>query len=527
MTRDFQLPGRSPVFAGDAMAATSHPLATLTAIETLKAGGNAADAAVAAVALLGIAEPHMTGIGGDCFCLIAKPGEPVWGYNGSGRSAAAMQSDTLSKQGWRDIPLDCVHAVTVPGAVEAWQTILDSHGRFGLDRALQPAIQAAKAGVPTATRGAVDWALHAAKLRKDPGAALHYLPRGAAPKTGERMQYAALAETLSAIAKGGASAFYEGEIAQDIVETLRASGGLLTEADFAAHRGEEAQPISTNYRDLDVVELPPNGQGLTALVLLNILERFEMDRLDPSSAERFHLELEAGRLAYAVRNTHIADPDFMTTPPQALLDRVFAADLADSIDRAKRSTMPAAPAPRGNTVLVSVVDRDHMAVSLICSLFYPFGSGIATERTGILLQNRGCSFSLVAGHPNAIGPRKRPMHTIIPALAMRENRCDMAFGVMGGSYQAMGHAHFISNIVDYGMDVQAAIDAPRVFFEGEKTDVERGVPRAAIEGLIARGHDVTIRDLPLGGGQAIRIDWERGVLIGGSDGRKDGCALGY
>jgi len=527
MTRDFHFPGRSPVFAGEAMAATSHPLATLAAIETMRDGGNAADAAVAAVALLGVAEPHMTGIGGDCFCLVSKPGGPVWGYNGSGRSAAAASVETLTAQGLSEIAINSVHAVTVPGAIEAWQTILERHGRFGLDRALQPAIRAASEGVPVAPRVAYDWALHAEKLRADKGAALHYLPGGMAPKTGDRMRYPALAETLTAIAKDGAKAFYEGAIARDIVETVAARGSLLTEADFAKHRGEEAVPISTNYRGLDVVELPPNGQGLAALVLLNILERFEMGKLDPVGDERFHIALEAGRLAYAVRNTHIADPAFMRTTPQALLDRVFAADLADMIDRTKRSKLPAAPAPRGNTVLVTVVDRDRNAVTLINSLFYAFGSGIATEKTGIMLQNRGCSFQLIADHPNALGPAKRPMHTIIPALALREGRCDMSFGVMGGSYQAMGHATFVSNIVDYGMDLQQAIDAPRVFFDGEKTDVERGVSQATIEGLKARGHDVNVRELPLGGGQAIHIDWDRGLLIGASDGRKDGCALGY
>lgn len=527
MTRDFHLPGRSPVFAGEAMATTSHPLATLAAVEILRAGGNAADAAVAALGVLAVAEPHMTGIGGDCFCLVSKPGAPVWGYNGSGRSAAAMQAEALIGQGLSEIAINSVHAVTVPGAVEAWQTILERHGRFGLDRVLQPAIRAASEGVPVAPRVAFDWSLHVDKLRADKGAALHYLPGGLAPKAGDRVKFPALAATLQAVAKGGPRAFYEGAIAQDIVATLAARGSLLVEADFAAHRGEEAVPISTNYRGLDVVELPPNGQGLAALVLLNILERFDMAKLDPAGDARFHIALEAGRLAYAVRNTHIADPDFMRTTPQALLDRVFAADLADRIDLTKRSPIPQAPAPRGNTVLVSVVDRDRTAVTLINSLFYAFGAGIATEKTGVMLHNRGCSFVLAPDHPNAIGPSKRPMHTIIPALAMRDGRCDMSFGVMGGSYQAMGHAHFISNIVDYGMDVQQAIDGPRVFFDGEKTDVERGVSQVAIDGLTARGHDVNVRPLPLGGGQAIRIDWERGVLIGGSDGRKDGCALGY
>ncbi|MGE3144688.1 MAG: gamma-glutamyltransferase family protein [Pseudorhodoplanes sp.] len=527
MSRDFHLPGRSAVFACNGMVATSHPLAAQAAIETLRAGGNAADAAVAAIAMLGVVEPHMTGIGGDCFCLVAKPDEEVWGYNGSGRAAAAMQPETLLAQGIRSIGTDSVHAVTVPGAVEAWDSILATHGRYGLDRALQPAIRAAEEGFPAAPRVQLDWALAVERLRKDAGAARHLLPGGAAPALGDVVRFPALAATLRAIAQQGPRGFYQGEVAADIVATLRARGGLLAAEDFAAHRGEPATPIATTYRGLDVVELPPNGQGLAALVLLNILERFDMRALDPAGAERFHIALEAARLAYAVRDTHIADPSYMQVPAPLLLDRRFAADLAAKIDRSRKVAMPKAPMPRGDTVLVTVVDRDRMAVSIINSLFNSFGTGIATEKTGVLLHNRGSGFVVEPGHPNCIGPRKRPMHTIIPALAMRGGRCQMAFGVMGGSYQAMGHAHFIGNLVDYGMDVQAAIDFPRAFFEGERTMIERGVAGATAEGLAARGHDVAVRPLPLGGGQAIMIDWERGVLVGASDARKDGCALGY
>jgi gamma-glutamyltranspeptidase/glutathione hydrolase len=527
MSRDFHFPGRSPVYACEGMVATSHPLAAQAAIETLRAGGNAVDAAVTAVAMLGVVEPHMTGIGGDCFCLVAKPGEPVWGYNGSGRAAAAMQPEKLLDQGITTIENSNVHAVTVPGAVEAWDTILKTHGKLDLARALQPAIRTAEQGFPIAPRVQYDWSMAVERLRADPGASLHYRPGGRAPAIGDRVTLPALAATLRVIAKEGASGFYQGVIAEDIVETLRKRGSFLALEDFAAHRGEEAVPLSTNYRGLDVVELPPNGQGLAALILLNILERFDLKSLDPAGAERLHIALEAARLAYAVRDTHIADPSFMTTPVPALLDRAFAADLAGVIDRSRRSELPKAPMPRGDTVLVTVVDRDRMAVSMINSLFTAFGTAIATEKTGVMLHNRGSGFVVKPGHPNCIGPRKRPMHTIIPALAMRGGRCQMTFGVMGGSYQSMGHAHFISNLVDYGMDIQSAIDFPRAFFEGEKTMIERGVSAEAVEGLKARGHDVAIRPVPLGGGQAVWIDWERGVLIGGSDARKDGCALGY
>jgi gamma-glutamyltranspeptidase / glutathione hydrolase len=527
MTRDFHFPGRSPVFAGEGMVATSHPLASATALETLRAGGTAADAAVAAVAALAVLEPQMTGIGGDCFCLVAKPGAPVWGYNGSGRSGAAARVETLLAQGVTAIGADSVHAVTVPGAVEAWNTILKAHGRFGLDRALVTAIRLAENGAPVAPRVAADWALSVDRLKKDPGAARHFLLDGRAPAAGDKMKFPALAAVLRAIAAGGPKAFYEGAAAEDIVATLSARGSFLTRDDFARHQGEAAPPIASSYRGLDVVELPPNGQGLAALVLLNILERFDLAALDPSGAERLHIQLEAARLAYAVRDTHIADPAFMRMSVPALLDKAFARDLADRIDRRKRVPLPPAPTPGSHTVLLTVVDRDRTAVTLINSLFATFGVGIATEKTGIMLHNRGSGFVVDPAHPNTIGPSKRPLHTIIPALGMRDGRCDLAFGVMGGAYQAMGHAHFIANLIDYGMDLQTAIDHPRVFFAGEITEVERGVSAAAVEGLTARGHDVQLRPQPFGGGQAIQIDWERGVLIGASDPRKDGCAIGY
>jgi gamma-glutamyltranspeptidase / glutathione hydrolase len=469
----------------------------------------------------------MTGIGGDCFCLVAKPDTTPWGYNGSGRAGADVTAEKLIAQGIRAIGADSIHAVTVPGAVEAWATILDQHGTFGLDRALQPAIRYAEQGFPVAQRVAYDWNMNAARLKSDPGAARHYLPEGRAPQQGDVVKLPALAATLRAIAQAGPRALYEGEIADDIAATVQARGGLLTATDLGGHRGEEARPISTQYRGLDVVEMPPNGQGLTALILLNILERFDFSSLDPLGAERFHIALEAARLAYGVRDTHIGDPAYMQASVPSLLDRTFAAELAGRIDRSKRVPLPKAPTPGSNTTYLTVVDRDRMAVSLINSLYHGFGVGIATEKSGIMLQNRGACFVVDPAHPNAIGPNKRPMHTIIPALAMRNERCELSFGVMGGGYQASGHAHVIGNIVDYGMDVQAAIDAPRAFYDGEQTLVERGIPAETIEGLRSRGHDVVPRPVPLGGGQMIRIDWERGVLIGGSDPRKDGCALGY
>jgi gamma-glutamyltranspeptidase/glutathione hydrolase len=526
MSRDFQLPGRSPVIACEGMAATSHPLATLAAIDALRAGGSAADAAVAAVATLGVIEPHMTGIGGDCYCLVSQPGTPVWGYNGSGRAGAKASYERLRAQGMREIG-NSIHAVTVPGALDAWEAILKAHGRFGLDRALSAAIKYADGGFPVAARVGWDWSRYVGMLKADPGAAKHYLFDGAAPKEGDVIRFPALAATLKTIAAKGARAFYEGEIAADMATTVAARGSFLTAEDFARHRGDAVAPISTNYRGLDLVEIPPNGQGLTALVMLNILENFDLAALDPLGPERFHLVLEAARLGFAVRDTHIADEAHMRVAVADLLDKGFAKKLAAKIDMKRRANLPKAPTPGSDTVYLSVVDRDRMAVSFINTLYSHFGSGICTEKTGVLLTNRGACFTLEPDHPNTFGPGKRPLHTIIPALAMRQGRCDMSFGVMGAHYQPMGHVQIVNNMLDYGMDVQQAIDAPRFFFEGKQTAVEHGTSAGTIEGLKARGHDVVFAATPWGGAQTIKIDWDRGVLIAGSEPRKDGCALGY
>ncbi|HTT49563.1 MAG TPA: gamma-glutamyltransferase [Pseudolabrys sp.] len=526
MSRDFQLPGRSPVIACDGMAATSHPLATLAAVDVLRAGGNAADAAVAAVATLCVVEPHMTGIGGDCYWLVSQPGKPLSGYNGSGRSGVKASYETLRAKGLTEIG-DSIHCVTVPGAFDAWEAILKTHGRYSLDRALAPAIKYAEGGFPVAARVAWDWQRYVGKLKADRGAAKHYLFNGAPPREGDVIRFPALAETLKTVAAKGARAFYEGEIAADMATTLAARGSFLTAEDFARHRGDAVTPISSNYRGLDIVELPPNGQGLTALVMLNILENFDLKSLDPTGPDRFHLVLEAARLAFAVRDTHVADAAHMRVPVADLIDKGFAKKLAAKIDLNKRAKLPPAPAPGSNTIYLTVVDRDRVAVSFINTLYSYFGSGICTEKTGILLTNRGACFSMEAGHPNVFGPDKRSLHTIIPALAMRGGRCDMSFGVMGADYQPMGHVQIVNNMLDFGMDVQQAIDAPRFFFEGEQTMVEHGTPAATIEGLKARGHDVVYAATPWGGGQTIKIDWDRGVLIAGSEPRKDGCALGY
>lgn len=528
--RDFHLPGRSPVLAVNGMAATSHPLATSAAVDCLRRGGNAVDAAIVASAVLCVVEPHMTGIGGDCFAIVAQPDGRLHGLNGSGRAPAAATTDWYVERGIREIEDMSAHAVTVPGAVSAWASLIESHGSWGLDRCLEAAIRYAEEGFPVAPRVGADWAGLADKLAAHPGARKHYLPGGRAPAIGDRIRFPALAATLRRIAEKGPAGFYEGETAADIVATVKSLGGLMELDDLAETQATPVVPVVTGYRDIEVAEIPPNGQGITALVMLNILKRFDLAGLDPHGPDRFHLEIEAARLAYACRDAFIADPADMRVSVEDLVSDAYGAALADRIDRTRRlADVTPERVPDADTIYLTVVDRDRLAVSFINSIYNPFGTGICTEKTGILLQNRGACFRIEPGHPNTIGPRKRPLHTIIPGFALRKGRPFMPFGVMGGAYQACGHAHVIVDHVDFGMDMQAAMDSPRAFWgdESETIGAERGLPEATVAGLAAKGHPVERRAAPIGGGQAIMIDWDRDVLLGASDPRKDGCALGY
>ncbi len=528
--RDFQLPGRSPVHALNAMAATSQPAATLAAIEILRAGGNAMDAAVAAAAALAVVEPGSTGIGGDCFVLYAPAAsDEIIAYNGSGRAPAAAETAWFVERGLTRIDETSPHAVTVPGAVDAWDRLLADYGRKGLEAALQPAIALAEDGYVVHPRCAYDWAKATEKLRADEAAARLFLPGGRAPAAGEVHRQPALAATLRKIAAEGRTGFYTGPVAEDIVETLRARGGLHSLDDFATAQGEYVTPIRTTYRGLEIVECPPNGQGIVPLIMLNILEGFPLGEDAPLGALRLHLEVEAGRIAYADRDALVADPRMADVPVAEMLSAAHAAEARARIrpDRAMDDMPPPNFPAHVDTVYLCVVDPDGNAVSFINSVFHGFGSGIFAPRSGVMLQNRGAGFVVRPGHPNCIAPRKRPMHTIIPGMACEGGRAVMPFGVMGGQYQPFGHVHFITNVVDFGMDVQAALDCPRVFRYGAELEVERGVPEETRRALAARGHRIVRAADPLGGGQAIRIDHARGVLIGGSDPRKDGCALGF
>jgi gamma-glutamyltranspeptidase/glutathione hydrolase len=524
--RAFDRPGRSAAYGARGMAATSAPLATLAAIDCLRSGGNAVDAAVTASAVLCVAEPAMTGIGGDCFALIGTPEGKVLGLNGSGRAGMAADADWLKASGLDHIAQRSIHAVTVPGAIDAWDRLLAEYGTMDLYEALQPAIRMAEQGVPITPRVAFDWPKHEAVLAADAGGRRHYLKYGRAPHLGESMAYPALAETLRLIAREGRDAFYKSAIAEDVLATVRPLGSLLTAADFEAHRSNWVKPIASDFAGQEFLEIPPNGQGLTALIALNILAQTGIRRHAPDSAERMHLEIEAMKLAWELRNRHIADPEFVDVPVEELLNERTTARLTSMIDMNKALDIETVMR-RSDTIYLSVVDKKRLAVSFINSVYDGFGSGIVTEKTGIALQNRGACFVTDPRHPNCIGPGKRPLHTIIPAMVRRDGLIDMSYGVMGGDYQPMGHMSVAVNRYIYGMDPQEAIDWPRFFPSDGRVLLESGVTDQARARLAAKGHVLETPPAPLGGGQAIAIDRANGMLIGGSDPRKDGFALGF
>jgi len=485
--RDFHIPGRSQVFATNGMCATSHPLGATVAIDILKRGGTAMDAAIAGALVLGICEPQMTGIGGD--------------------------------------PIQSADAVTIPTAMHAFSKMSEKWGKLGFDALLAPTIHYAEMGVPVAPRVAFDW-IEAAPTLQD-AAKSHYLINGEIPKAGAIFRAPGQAEVLRRVAKDGVSAFYEGEIAEDMLSALRTKGGVHTLDDFAAVTSEETDPVQGHYKGTDLFEHPPNGQGATAILMLNILKHFDISGMDPLGVERVHIEAEAAKLAYDARDRFLADPEH-TSRLAHMLSEDTAARLAGLINpnRAMSAPAPVSEAVHKDTIYITAVDRDGMSVSLIYSIFHGFGSGIASEKFGILLQNRGAGFTLEEGHPNELSSNKRPMHTIIPGMLAENGTPTMPFGVMGGAYQPNGHARFVSNLKDFGMDSQTAIDSPRAFSDNGILKVENGYSDEVRSQLADLGHTVSIPKVPIGGAQSIEIT-ENGVLIGASDPRKDGCALGY
>jgi len=529
--RDLHRPGRSVAMGARGAAATSHPLSTAIAIEVMRDGGNAIDAALTACVLQSVLEPHNTGLGGDCFALVWRAStKSLHALNGAGYAPSALNEVALLSSGIDQIGTEDPLSITVPGALDSWSRLLRDHGTRSLADILAPAIDYAEHGVVIAERAAADWAIEVGKLRADEGARLHFLTRqGDAPKPGDLMRFPALARTLRIIATDGVDAFYRGGLARTMVSSLNKIGALHDIEDFADYASFYVDPISTRYRGLDIMQIPPSGQGLTALVMLNILEGFDHAGLDPAGPDRFHLQIEASRLAYGVRDTYLADPAFADVPVEELLSKAFTEKLRGRIDM-KKAMLPGLAVPRighADTVYLTVADAEGNVCSLISSLFYAFGSGKVCPETGVAFQNRGAGFRVQSGHPNCIGPRKRPLHTIIPAMAMRNGQPAISFGVMGGPYQAAGVVHVLQNMVDFDMDVQEALDVPRGFRLAGTFEAERGISNETLNDLAGRGHPVARSDLPFGGGQIIAIDQKRPLFRAGSDSRKDGAALAF
>ena len=520
---------RSAVLATQGMVATSQPLAAQAGLQVLQQGGNAIDAAVATAAVLNVVEPMSTGIGGDMFAIVymAKTRE-LAGLNGSGRSGYAASIKFFTKQGMNAIPTTGVHSISVPGAVDGWETLLHKYGTMSLAQVLKPAIEHAAKGFPVSEIIAADWEHSLAKLKAHPDTAWTYLKDGRAPKMGEIFIQPNLAITLQKIAIGGSDAFYRGDLAREIVSSLQKLGGQLTLKDFADHHSTWVKPVSTTYRGVELFELPPNGQGIAALEMLNILEGFDLKSLGHNSAEYLHLLVEAKKLAFADRDAYYADPDKVAVPVDKLTSKEYGELQRKRIDqkRAARSFEQGLTG-QGDTIYLTVVDKERNCVSFINSLFHSFGSGIVAGDTGICLQNRGCLFSLDPKHPNRLEPHKRPFHTIIPALAFKKSKPWLVFGVMGGDMQPQGHVQVLLNMVDFGMNVQLAGEASRFRHSYEGLALETEIGAEARRSLIEKGHHIVQAVGEFGGYQAIMIDPETGVLMGGSDPRKDGCVVGW
>ena len=529
--------GRSVVRASQAMVATSQPLASQVGLDVLKRGGNAVDAAIAVAAVLNVTEPNMTGIGGDAFMMIySSKTKKLEALNASGRAPRALNLAYFTSRKMTQMPLTGMEPITVPGAVDGWITLLETHGTMKLPDLLAPAIGYAENGFQVMEKIAADWAPEVPKLKHTAAAASTYLVNGGAPGAGTIVYQKNLARTLRTLARGGRDAFYRGEIARAIVDYCQKNGGFLSMEDFASQKSNWVEPISTTYRGHTLYELPPNNQGLTALILLNILEGIDLRAMRTDPVRYYHTLIEATKIAFADRNRYIADPAFAKIPVKELLSKDYAATRRALIDPNKAIDPP----PYGDirmgsdTTYFTIVDKDRTAVSFINSLFNSFGSGIVAGETGIMLQNRGSGFSLDPSHPNRYEPGKRPFHTLIPAMVFKDGKLLMSYGVMGGDVQAQGHAQVLVNMVDRGMSLQQAIDAPRVrYISGRGVMMEDELTEGVIEALVGRGHE---RVMPgpgikhralMGGGQAIMIDPATDALAGASDWRKDGLALGY
>jgi gamma-glutamyltranspeptidase/glutathione hydrolase len=510
------------------MVATSQPLAVQAGLEVLKEGGNAIDAALAAVAVLGVTEPMSTGIGGDLFALVYHAQtQQLYALNASGPAPRRASLEEYTRRGHTQMPQDGILSVTVPGALRGWEALLERFGSRPLGGLIESAIEYAERGFPVMEITSRRWRQCEEKLKRDERSAQTYLMDDRAPRPGEVFRNERLARTLRTIAQEGVGAFYEGEIASEILETSEANGGLLSLDDLENYRPQWVEPISTEYHGVTLYEHPPNAQGLIALLALSILENFDPAAMGANSAGYYHTLIEALKLAFADGKRYIADPRFAEVPLEKLLSKAYAAERRALIgERALPDGLP--EVLEGGTVYVTAVDEERNVVSLIESVFMPFGSGVTAGDTGIVLQNRGALFSLDPEHPNRLEPGKRPYHTIIPAMAFRDGKPWLGFGVVGGFMQPQGHVQILCNLIDHGLDLQQAIDAPRVRYYGErKVALEPAIPPEIREELAHLGHELIEGDGNFGGAQAILIDPETGALAGGSDPRKDGCAQGF
>ena len=532
---------RSEVIAQHGMACTSQPLATQVALDILKAGGNAIDAAIAANALLGLVEPTGNGVGGDLFAIVwDAETKQLYGLNASGRSPRSLTIDYFKEKGYDKIPAYGPLPVSVPGCVDGWFELHKRFGTMNMDQILKPAITYAREGFPLTELIAYYWAGNARSLSKYPNISDVYMPGGKAPGKGEIFKNPYLASTLEAIAEGGRDAFYKGEIAKTIDTFMKEQGGFLSYEDLASHSSEWVEPVSANYRGYDVWELPPNGQGIAALQILNILERFDIASMGFGSSDYIHHFVEAKKLAFEDRAKYYADPAFNQLPVEELISKEYAAKRAELINpkRASRN-LDAGEMEHGNTIYLTIADSHGNMISLIQSNFRGLGSGMCPPGLGFILQDRGELFTLEEGHYNVYEPGKRPFHTIIPAFITKDGLPYMSFGLMGGSMQPQGHAQIVVNMIDFGMNLQEAGDAPRIRHDGssqptgtEMTDggvvnLESGIPYESIRGLMKRGHHIQSSNGGFGGYQAIKWDKKNGTYFGASESRKDGQAAGY
>ncbi len=530
---------RSPVYGRGGMVAASQPMAVAAGIEILSKGGNAADAAVAVAAALNVTEPTSTGIGGDMFALFFDANtKQISALNGSGRAPAALTIERLKKEGFNELPPYHPYTITVPGACAGWFNLIETHGTKSMSEILTPAIRLAEEGFPVAPLTSYFWQRNAERQLKSALNGIEMTIDGRGPRAGEIFKNPGLARTFKKIAESGKRAFYQGEIGEAIAKVIQEAGGCMTTDDLAAHASTWEHPISVTYRGYRVYECPPNGQGITALIALNLLEGFDLKSIDTISAERLHLEIEAMRLAFADARWYISDPKFSNIPIEQLLSKEYAAERRKLINprRATLDQKRGVPVTSSDTVYFSVVDKFGNACSFINSNYMGFGTGIVPKGWGFTLQNRGHNFDLDPNHPNALMPHKRPYHTIIPAMATRESDGSLfaSFGVMGGFMQPQGHVQVFTAMVDNGLDPQAALDLPRFCIEDGTADgvvaLEEGISDAVAADLTERGHQVKKvagweRAL-FGRGQIIVRDSDSGVLIGGSDPRADGYAAG-